>query len=438
LHESSVADIDEARTSAAIVGDAVALGIQRKRVSSHERRGIEPYSANVKTVNSAAFETVNQETGEVLQVIESRGRFDLKPASDPGAKRLERFALQSAVSRLLPHSCTAKCLRFRQSGKDAEVWKSSEHGTAHYGGLVSCASVWACPVCAAKISERRKAEVFKAMEAHKANGGEVLLLTLTNPHTVGDDLQAMLAAQSVATKRLYSGRSARALWASIGCVGTIRAWEVTYGDNGWHPHFHILLFVRAGLDLAALRADFYREWSNACRLAKLPTPSEAHGVRLDDGSKAGEYAAKGVWGLEHEMTKGHIKKAKKGRSPFDLLRSYLYDKDKQAGALFVHYAKAFHGKKQLQWSRGLKTLFSINDRTDAETAAVIEDDAALLGRIEPEEWLLVLKFEVRGDVLELATLGGWEPVRRLLDSLLAEEQRRRRKTRPKGRGRIYG
>lgn len=404
------------------------LGTHAKRVSTQEPRGFQPLSPNVKKDNSAAFETVNPETGEVLQVVERRrGQFEVKPVADPGALRLERFAFQSAARKLLPDSRTAKCLRFVQAGKNAvEVWKSTQHKTAHYAGLQTCASPWACPVCAAKISERRRVQVLKAMEAHKAAGGEVLLLTLTNPHTLGDDLPAMLAAQSLATKRLYSGRSARALWDSIGCVGTIRAWEVTHGQNGWHPHFHILIFVRAGLDLATLRGRFYAEWANACRLAKLPIPSEAHGVTLEDGSKAGEYAAKGTWGLEHELTKGHIKKARRGRSPFDLLRSYAFDNDKQAGALFRVYAQAFHGKKQLQWSRGLKDLFGIEERSDGEIAAAIEEDAVLLGKIELEEWRLVLKHGLRGDVLELARLGGWEPVRRLLDSLVFEDKQRRK------------
>ena len=26
--------------------------------------------------------------------------------------------------------------------------------------------------------------------------------------------------------------------------GFIRAQEVTYGDNGWHPHFHMIVFTR--------------------------------------------------------------------------------------------------------------------------------------------------------------------------------------------------
>jgi len=118
------------------------------------------------------------------------------------------------------------------------------------------------------------------------------------------------------------------------------------------------------------------------------------------------------------MTKGHMKKASSGsRSPFDLLRSYLNDRDKQAGALFVEYAKAFKGKRQLVWSKGLKDLFSIDDKTDPEISARVEDDAYLLGSINIEQWRAVRRFNARGEILELAR-HGWEPVERLLSELM--------------------
>ena len=64
--------------------------------------------------------------------------------------RVQRFALQSVARSILPESRTAKCLRIRAHDCDVQVWKSKEHGTASYGGLQTCGSVWACPVCAAK------------------------------------------------------------------------------------------------------------------------------------------------------------------------------------------------------------------------------------------------------------------------------------------------
>ena len=216
---------------------------------------------------------------------------------------------------------------------------------------------------------------------------------------------------------------------SIGYIGSVRALEVTHGrkrvvNNGWHPHYHILLFVQSGLNLEVLRAKFYARWYKACQKANMPAlPDFEHGVRLDDGSKAAAYASK--WGLESEMTKGHIKKANNGETPFDFLRSYAFDDDKQAGALFREFAETFKGKRQLHWSTGLKDKFDLEDVDDETLAAQQEDDASVLGTIQLDDWLRILKADVRGEILELAR-HGWEPVERFLIELknsLPGEQR---------------
>ena len=369
--------------------------------------------------SSSAPPKVDPETGEIL------------PAGkvyDPVAARLQRFALQSAARAILPKSRTAKCLRCRQAHRpDVEVWRTRETGTARFRNLQTCASVWACPVCASRISERRSAELRQCIEQHEAAGGQVLLLTLTNPHTARDDLGDMLKAQSRAMSRFNGLRVAQLLWAEIGCIGTVRAWEVTHGrqrakNNGWHPHFHILIFCRSGLDLDDLRPRMYAIWANCCRLAGLPIPSHRHGITLEDGSRASEYVSKGLWGLDREMTKGHSKQTRpddqgtKGETPFDLLRAFLLDQDKQAAALFREFALTFHGRRQLVYSKGLKDHFELDEKTDAEISAEVEESAELLGSITLDQWRVICRLDLRGDVLELAR-HGWPPVQRFLDAL---------------------
>jgi hypothetical protein len=226
----------------------------------------------------------------------------------------------------------------------------------------------------------------------------------------------MLKGQQKALNRMYGGRKAKQLWALIGTIGTVRAWEVTYGQNGWHPHFHILIFCQPVQCLDSLQAAFYDLWANSCRIGGLGVPSREHGVKLDDGSHAAAYASKGVWGLDHEMTKGHIKKASQGGfSPFDLLRAYLYG-DKQAGALFVEFALAFFGKRQLYWSPGLKSKLSVEDVPDCEILADNLPDDVILGRLSTDQWRLILKHDKRGQVLEYARLG-WSHVETFLADL---------------------
>lgn len=369
---------------------------------------------------SAAPETTDPETGEI------KGG---ETVYSPMLARLQRFMLQSVARKFLPKSRTDKCLRLRQASKEIQVWQSKEHKTTSYSGLQTCGSVWACPVCSAKIAERRRAEIIAAMAAHKAAGGCMNLLTLTAPHQRTDSLSDLLGKQALALKKMFADFTVRKVFVEMGIVGQIRALEVTHGrlsefNNGWHPHYHLLLFCGSGVDLARFDAPqmkdwsvrLYMRWAACCEGAGLGTPSFAHGLKLDDGSKAARYVSK--WGLEDEMTKGHTKKAIHGETPFDFLRAYLGDKtDKQAGALFKEFAETFKGKRQLHWSKGLKKRYAIGEATDEELSAQMEDHAAMLGTITLEQWCDVLAVDGSGIVLMLAANGGWEAVARYLNSI---------------------
>lgn len=344
---------------------------------------------------------------------------------NPMHARVERYKLQSVVKVIIPRSRTANCLRRRISkNRGVDVWKNHEHQTAHFSGLQVCGSVWTCPVCAAKISERRRVELLAAMDKHRAGGGGVYLLTLTAPHTRGDDLAVLLDQQAIALQKFWNARDTKKVSSEMGYVGQVRALEITHGrgrrvrNNGWHPHYHVLIFAAAGFDqhqLNDFRVRFYLSWSKACVRAGLGMPTYEHGLRLDDGQKASAYVSK--WGLENEMTKGHIKKAgAAGETPFDLLRAVFADSgDKQAATLFREFATVFHGKRQLSWSRGLRDRLGVGgDLTDQELSEQVEDGAEFLGSLSIDQWKDVLSVDARGLVLVVAARGGWPDVVRLL------------------------
>ena len=346
---------------------------------------------------------------------------------DPMESRLQRFALQSVARGILPKSRTAKCLRIRAHDSDVQVWKSKQYGTASYAGLQTCSSVWVCPVCSAKIAERRRVELIDAMELHKTMGGTVSLLTLTTPHQRGDVLVDLLAQQGKALQSFLRDFTVKAVFAEMGYIGQVRALEVTHGrksatNNGWHPHFHILQFhtVKGSeADRKDWTARLYLRWAAYCQKAGLGTPSYAHGIKLDDGMKAAQYVTKGMWGLEDEMTKGHTKKAKSGgESPFDFLRAVMADKtDRQAAALFQEFAEAFKGKRQLSWSKGLKARFFVDEKTDEELSEEKDDLALLLGLLSVSQWRDVLKVKGRGVLLNIAAKGGWLNVQLYLHAI---------------------
>ena len=163
--------------------------------------------------------------------------------------------------------------------------------------------------------------------------------------------------------------------------------------------------------------QLWKLWRDAAVKSGFSPPSFRHGVRVDDGSRAAAYASK--WGLESELTQWHRKHgAESSDSPFDLLRRVLRDPgDLEAGRLFRSYAQAFFGRHQLQWSRGLKKRFKLDDLADAELADRVDDDAELLGMVELADWRQVLRAGLRGELLEVASSGGWAAVRLLLYGL---------------------
>jgi hypothetical protein len=55
-------------------------------------------------------------------------------------------------------------------------------------GLVTCGSVWLCPVCAAKVASKRAEELAQVLDAVHDAGGSAFMLTLTIRHSAGDRL----------------------------------------------------------------------------------------------------------------------------------------------------------------------------------------------------------------------------------------------------------
>ncbi|MCP6600450.1 hypothetical protein NL513_29140, partial [Klebsiella pneumoniae] len=64
---------------------------------------------------------------------------------------------------------------------------------------------WTCPVCAAKVSERRRQELKEAIRAADALKMNVHFVTLTVPHGVSDDIKVMNDLLSQALRRMSSG-----------------------------------------------------------------------------------------------------------------------------------------------------------------------------------------------------------------------------------------
>lgn len=355
------------------------------------------------------------------------------------AKRKERFkALSQARAWLLPLALQAKpdahpgdsystidC-KWSRIAPTVEIFYSSTHETAFYGGISSCASVWACPVCCAKIQERRRGELAQLLDWTYANGHQAQMVTFTFPHTRFDSLPDLLSKQRAAFKKLRSGKVWDAFKKRYGYVGLVRSLEVLHGRNGWHPHTHEL-FITRPLSVGEQSAfyDFViTRWMKACAAVGLLDMADetavkyfgAHSVDCRFKCSGSDYLAKQdagrSWGVDREIASSRSKIGR-GVHPHEfLIRQEPGDKDRYLD--FIHGMK---GSRQLYWSTGLKKLVDIKDKTDAEAEAEKLENSITLGALTPGQWNIIRANDARAEALAASEAGGWVYVLRLLAAL---------------------
>jgi len=322
---------------------------------------------------------------------------------------------------------TGKCCHVRVR-PNVGISKSKQYGKAFYTGLSRCGSVWGCPVCAVKVQQRRRLEIAQGIEWAYASGYKCVMVTLTFPHYAFQQLDDLILRQRDALRRLRKGRVWDVFKADIDYQGLIRSLELTYGDNGWHPHTHELWIVRADADADEMRATILHQWELACRGAGLlegPTPPAflIRSVDIHDNASTGDYLAKQDdskhWGADREMSGAATKEAKKkGTHPFGFLRQYA-EGDKDAGARFIQYIDTVTKRRcrQVYWSPGLKGRVGVDEVSDEAIAEREEDRADDLGQLTPDEWSVVIAAEGKARVLDLAEDGGITAVRDWIESV---------------------
>lgn len=348
--------------------------------------------------------------------------------------RFERFELLSEGRRLFLHEGRRADLAYwhtvhRTAGcnwlRHGDVQVHQKEGRAHYSGLIHCGSVWACPVCSAKIQEQRRQEIATAVDWAYAEGLQPVLVTLTFPHRSWHQIDNLLEQQRDALTRLRSGKAWQKLKGRYGFQGLVRSLEITHGQNGWHPHTHELWFIRKDADAEALAGEVRRRWRASCERAGLLAEGDAgfdeHAVDVKAWCSASDYLAKQDdsrhWGVDREVAKGAAKSGK-GMHPFGLLRRSM-DGCERSGRLFTAYAFAMKGKRQVFWSHGLKARVGLDEVDDQEAAEAVPDEIEFLGQLEPQDWALVRDLGQRAQLLDTAEKGGWAAVEALLSDLWA-------------------
>lgn len=333
-------------------------------------------------------------------------RAERRRAKGAAKRRRQRYEMRAVSRERSAHKNVQKCGRCRYLAGRVHIAVSAE-GSAFLRGLVTCASVWECPVCALGIAHGRSEELRELVDRHRARGGAAYLATFTLPHDVGDELEEMRRHVSRAWQFVQSGAPWKRWRARLELVGSVRAMELTHGASGWHPHLHVLLLpgrVWTEGERAELLAWLLERWRRAIARPtksgkRYRIPSDAHGVTLTDSHRS-DYIAK--LGLADELTAGAWTKTARGvnRTPFRILadltdaiarREGKTATAKRDAALWDEYAREMWGARQLTFSKGLRERYAVAEQTDLELATAEEKRPAdVLFTFESADWDTVL------------------------------------------------
>lgn len=323
-------------------------------------------------------------------------------------RRLDALALKDTAAKLLFNSGDEKLAK---SGKRVSQCCYVPHGQspvalnktdkgAYMSGLKRCSSAWLCSICSARISAGRRDELNLILQGARERGLSPVMIALTARHTFRDALPDTLAAMKFAKDRVTQLQSWRDMRSVL--VGSVTATEVTFGDQGAHVHYHVLLLLDLPpADALAMAESQRAAWQTALAAAGLT--GNHHAFRVDPATNAGDYFGKYGAACELALSRSKQGRVAGSRNSWDLLADAAQG-DAQAGRLWLEYARAFRGRRQLVFSKGLRAMFGLDDVSDDD----LPDAAA-----DAEGVTVVLR--------EWTCLDGWErwrSARRRLASLL--------------------
>jgi hypothetical protein len=346
-----------------------------------------------------------------------------------GSVKARAYSMRTQAGRLLFDGKGSKKQKFRVchcgrsvTGDVVNVRRSPDGTKASIKGTTVCGSAWTCPICAYRIGEARRADLEAANVAWVKGGGFTHLITLTFPHEADWLLSDLMVDFDKARNRFRNSRAWKKIFATGGaadCAGTVGSLELTHGVNGWHPHLHLLAFVKR-----TLRQDeidtLTKAWVGQLLKVGLGDGSKLsdmmkHSLDVRGGEDAAAYIVKygreEQWGLSSEMA-GAVAKDAKGKhlKPFGLLRASM-EGDSFAGQRFREFADAFHGKRLLTWSKGLRDFFGLG--ADLDDADIPEPDDStcdqFVGTLTPEQWKVVVSREAQASLESYAMVYCTDP-----------------------------
>ena len=236
------------------------------------------------------------------------------------------------------------CYRLKAKRSHSVSLRKKEEATkAHYGDLQTCGSVWVCPVDASIISERRCQQVQNSCNKWRERdcNNSVSMITWTTPHHIHQPLSEVLQLQDRAIRIMKQQPQRnvyqvyRTIMSEMCSVGAYTGRELTFGENGWHPHRHDLHFMVRANNSQLKKWQFHLAVAFCVAFKKaggtvndvqsfLRRSVRIDQINDDDGfTRISKYITTiegETWTLAQEATKGVVKMGKNGNlTPFGML-----------------------------------------------------------------------------------------------------------------------
>ncbi len=342
---------------------------------------------------------------------------------------------------------------------------SGEENRAAIVGTTSCGSPWACPVCAARVRERRRMELHGLVERGSAKGWRWVFVTGTLKHRQGQSVAQQRKAIECAWRAITTGKKAQERRKSGAAAGTVRAIEFMLdGPNGSHGHIHALVAVKPWVavktgerELWVRNSDVLAERAVADAMETMGAswkgwaekhmdglrPDDAHGWKWEmarSAKDATDYVTKTLkqederaqtdgdgWTVSHELARGDAKRGRDSLSAMELLELAVADLHETGDCArmlrMVEYARATRGMRAIVVSRSLTdALGKMDERTDEEIAQEPEamgDEWETVAVLPLDVWAALVRSVGVAGVLEVAARDGTVGMSKLLEELRA-------------------
>lgn len=281
--------------------------------------------------------------------------------------------------------------RYQRESFDVRVSVASR---ASFGGIVSCGRR-ACSHCGPALLARDAELVEAGVQEH--GYGRTFMATLTVRHWRTVRLREMRCGIVRAWGDLQRQRAFKRLLEEHAGKVFVRVLEVTHGENGWHVHYHALVFLDRELSdeaLFALRA----EWSTLWQASVVRAMGAAHRPTLAVGAELtrcyrADYLTK--LGIGAEVADIGQAKVGKGRTYWRIARDWLDAgsvPDAPEAHLLAEYVRDMRRAVIVAWPRtGEYTRKRLDERHPEDKPATRETASGY-----SEEWDELRRRELDG------------------------------------------